>query len=799
MEISSYRCLIMCYNPIEMSVSSKKLLKIMKGLNSAQREVVESDVGPLLVLAGPGSGKTRVITRRIAFLVEGRYVDPGNIAAMTFTNKAAREMEERLLGNPESDIEPPLLKHWREYRNRFTCGTFHSFCAKVLRQHGRHVGLEHGFSIFDEEDQIRLIKLAMADSSIDPEQYSPRSIIGRISRAKSQGIDHRKFERESEGYFEEIVARVYSRYQDLMALNNSADFDDLLFKTVDLFGTVPEVLKHYQQRYVYLLVDEFQDTDKAQYNLIKQISGGSRNICVVGDPDQSIYSWRNADIGNILSFQHDYPDAKVVTLSINYRSSGTILEAAKGVIASNNNRLEHDITTSRDQGDKIIVRCSSNDLEEARYVVEQIKAMKDKDNRKLSDFAVMYRTNAQSKAFEDACLQSTMQIPYQIIGGMRFYERKEVKDIIAYLRLISNPEDQISLARIVNTPTRGIGTRSLGRLTDWAKMKGISLYSVMEMVCENRDDSDHFAQSLSSRSLNAISRFVDLIRGFREKSLSLNAAELIDVVVDNTNYLAYLKSSESKTTDWSGVGYVWEERWDNVMELRKTAAREFRHLNPTDSLVEFLEKLALVAKVDSYDETSDKITLITLHMAKGLEFPVVFITGMEEGLLPHYRSLNIEDSRKRQEALEEERRLFYVGITRCMDRLFLTRTRDRFFRGVTIHPGPSTFLNEIPLHLTITYPTGSSLLDGVPTRYMTEDDHRLVVPDRFNVIGEDCNPNDEMEQSFHVGDRVNHPNFGEGLVMHSRRSGQDSEVTVVFGVGVGVKRLLVSMAKLDKL
>ena len=723
---------------------------LLEGLNEAQREAVEAIQGPLLIIAGPGSGKTRVITHRIAYLVRIVGVSPHRILAVTFTNKAAKEMKDRLkrlVGTQANDL---------------TVGTFHAFCASVLRRHGQHVGLESGFSIFDDEDQMELIKASMEEAEVDPKQFPRRSIHGVISRAKSVLLDAQGLALQQRSYFEEVAARVYARYEELLAQNNAVDFDDLLLKTVFLFRNTPEVLRRYQERYVHLLVDEFQDTNVVQYTLAKLLADNYRNICVVGDPDQSIYSWRSADIRNILNFQKDYTDAKTVTLDVNYRSTGTILDAAKGVIAANRHRLAKDIRTSREEGPPLVVHEAFTEAEEAQYVIQQIDRLVRNDGIKRSECAVMYRVNAQSRALEEACLRHGM--PYRLVGGVRFYQRREVKDVIAYLRLISNPEDQVSLTRIINKPPRGIGQRSLDQLVHWARSQNIPLHSALELIYEDRTEGKPASHPVAPRAAQAVFGFVTLMRNLREESGRLDAVDLIDALLDRTGYQAYLRSSLDD----------WEERWENVLELR-SAAGEFRDLGHSEGLTALLEQVALVADVDSYDEATDAVTLITLHQAKGLEFPVVFITGMEEGLLPHIRSMD------NPEELEEERRLCYVGMTRCMDRLFLTRAFRRGIRGSSGPTIPSRFLQEVPPHLIKSAePIGQKRTVWNTSKAPTLEQKEVTVP------------------VFKTGDKVSHATFGEGLVVSYAGRGQDSEVTVAFSGGAGVKRLMVSYAPLEK-
>ena len=727
----------LCYNRHKMTTW------VMEGLNEAQKRAVESIEGPVLIIAGPGSGKTRVITHRIAYLVRTVGISPRSILAVTFTNKAANEMKgrlQRLVGTRASEL---------------TVGTFHAFCASVLRRYGQHVGLDPGFAIFDDEDQMDLLKVAMEEAEVDPKQFPRRSIQGVISRAKSHLMDAQGLAMRQASYFEEVAARVYSRYEELLARNNAVDFDDLLLKTVNLFRNTPDVLNRYQERYVHLLIDEFQDTNLCQYDLAKLLADRYRNVCVVGDPDQSIYSWRNADIRNILSFQKDYPKAKVISLEENYRSTATILDAAKGVISANRQRLAKDIWTRKEAGPPITVHEAFTEDEEAQYVIQQIDQLIGEDEVKRTDCAVMYRINAQSRALEEACLRYGMK--YRLVGGVRFYQRREVKDLIAYLRLINNSEDQVSLARIINTPSRGLGQRSLDQLTHWASSQSISLYSALEQIHQGGSDN----HPVTARAVQSVASFVTLIQNLREESRRLDLVELIDVLLERIGYRRYLEAKDA-----------FEDRWENILELR-SAAQEFRGLGPGDDLTALLEHLALVADVDSYDEAADAITLITLHQAKGLEFPVVFITGMEEGLLPHHRSMDSPDE------LEEERRLCYVGITRCMERLFLTRA---FRRGLMFAGGPtipSRFLQEVPSNLIAsTEPLGQKQTVWAPSDGPTTTE--------------------ESALTLKTGDKVDHATFGEGVVVSCAGEGSDQEVTVAFRGDAGVKRLLLSYAPLEK-
>ena len=723
---------------------------ILESLNPAQREAVEAIDGPLLIVAGPGSGKTRVITHRVAYLVRVYGISPYRILAVTFTNKAAREMKDRLqrLVGTRAD--------------QLSVGTFHGFCAGVLRRDGKHVGLNPSFTIYDDEDQITLLKQAMEQADVDPKRYRPRSVQGVISRAKSLLVDSHGFSLAPGSYFEEQVAKVYQRYEELLTRNTAVDFDDLLQRTVYLFRQYPDVLRKYQRRYLHVLIDEFQDTNVAQYALARLLADEHRNICVVGDADQSIYAWRHADIRNILSFQKDYPDSRTVALEENYRSTGSILNAAKHLISSNRMRVGKDLWTRREKGHPVTIHEVYDEAEEAKFVMGKLALLAREEGVQPGDCAVMYRVNAQSRALEEACLR--YGVKYRLVGGVRFYQRREVKDIIAYLRLINNPNDGVSLTRVINVPLRGIGQRSVEEITHWARTEDLSLFTSLERVAQGLRDGNAPGHPLSPRVAGLVAGFVELIRGLTEDSRRLDVVELIDAVVERTGYRRHLFERVEGP----------EERWENILELRNTS-QEFRLMDPPDGLTALLERLALVADVDNYQESPDAITLITLHQAKGLEFPVVFIVGMEEGLLPHARSMDSA------EELEEERRLCYVGMTRSKERLYLLRAFRRGFTSGS-SSGPSRFLYEIPPELTAS---------PAP-----------VAPSPRPALGAWKSPPvvsapQPSLPSLKAGLKVSHPTFGQGMVVSCVPSSGDYEVTVAFDQGGGVKRLLLSYAHLE--
>lgn len=716
-------------------------MDILATLNPAQRQAVETIEGPLLILAGPGSGKTRVITHRVAYLIKVCGISPHHIMAVTFTNKAAREMRERLdqlLGQEVGAL---------------TLGTFHAICARILHREGKVMGLDPGFVIYDDEDQLNLIKQSLQDVNLDPKQYAPRTLQSAISAAKSHLLSPEDYAQRTQSYFEEIVHRIYQRYQQLLGQNKAVDFDDLLMKTVQLFDSQPEILSRYQSRYVHILVDEFQDTNVSQYTLIKQLAGKYHNICVVGDPDQSIYSWRFADLRNIMSFEKDYPDAKLVLLEQNYRSTKTILKVASDVISANMQRKPKDLWTENEAGSPATIIESYNEEEEAQYVVREIEKLVSQEQISLKDCAVMYRVNAQSRALEEAFMR--YGVPYKLIGGTRFYQRREVKDIIAYLRVIHNPHDNVSLARIINIPGRGVGQRTMSQLQDRARTDNSSLYNTLEKVLEEK--------TFTPRIIQALTGFVHLINGLTVTGRELTLAELVDEILERTGYREYLLEKESG-----------EERRDNITELRN-AAREYSELNPEEALTSFLEKASLVADIDNLDEKNDTATLITLHQAKGLEFPVVFIAGMEEGVLPHRKSFGDPSE------IEEERRLCYVGITRAGKRLYLLRSFRRSLFGSGSANPASRFIQDISPHLLTTKglwdKVNISSVAGVHT----------PSPIHSNDISD-----------LKVGDHVFHSKFGNGIVMNCLPAKEDQIVTVAFEES-GAKKLLLSLAHLEKI
>ena len=732
-------------------------MDILAELNPAQKEAVEAIYGPVLILAGPGSGKTRVIAHRVAYLIKVCGVRPRNIMAVTFTNKAAREMEARLLrlvGGSSKDL---------------TLGTFHATCARILRQDGRAIGVDSMFVIYDRVDQVSLVKRGIQEVGLDPKQYAPQAITSAINAAKSTMLAPHDYAQRSRSYFEEVVGRVYERYQELLTQSNALDFDDLLMKTVQLFRSSPEVLSRYQTRYLHIMVDEFQDTNVVQHEMVKQLAGMHRNLCVVGDPDQSIYSWRFADMRNILNFEKDYPEAKVVLLEQNYRSTKMILETASHVISASQKRKPKGLWTDNESGEPIALVEAYTEQEEAQFVVSEIESLVGQGIAGLGDCAVMYRTNAQSRALEEAFIR--YGTPYKLVAGTRFYERREIKDVIAYLRLIQNPYDSVSLSRAINVPRRGIGQRSLSELSHWAKSLGVPEYRALQLIDESKQvvEAQH---PFNSRGSRALTGFLGMMEEFIARSRELKLVALLDFVVKHSGYKEYVSNEPDG-----------EERWENILELR-TVAKQHSDLKPQEGLATFLEGVTLVSDVDGLDESVEAATLITLHQAKGLEFPVVFIIGMEEGILPHFKSLDDP------EQMDEERRLCYVGITRAGQKLYLVRAFRRSLMGSSTVNLPSRFLNDIPTHLI----SGGDLWQRENTQVTNTvyswNKSSPVSPARTSTPAVSI-------LELKAGDHVRHSQFGDGIVVSCQPVKDDSEVVIAFD-GAGMKRLLMSFARLDR-
>ena len=741
---------------------------LLFGLSDRQRDAVTHTDGPLLIIAGPGSGKTRVMAHRVAYLIGVTGVSPWKILGVTFTNKAARELLERCerlvgLGSNELQVR-----------------TFHGFCARVLRSDGENVGLQSDFTIYDSDDQARVIRRILEDIDIDPKQFPPRSVLGVISDAKNNLQSPEQLSKRTETYRDEVMSRIYEAYEAALHRANAVDFDDLLSKTYTLLEGHPEILEKYQQRYEYLLVDEFQDTNPLQFQVARLLALKSRNICVVGDPDQSIYSWRHADPSNLTDFQSTFNETKIVTLDQSYRSTQIILEAADSVIGNNDERMEKNLWTENDRGSRITVAEAYNEEEEARLVLQAIVELQEKDGIDRNEIAVMYRVNAQSRAFEVTCNREG--IPYRLVGGVKFYDRKEVKDILAFLSLIANPAADAALERVINVPARGISAKSLTELRRVALVNNVPILDVILDISRVKGGDEEpaaYGCTLATRALNSIATFGDLITRLIEQSMALDTTELIDLAVERTGYGAMLREDKERG----------EERMENLQELR-ASAEQFSGSDERGQLTDFLENVALVSDVDGLqggDDSeidADAITLITLHQAKGLEYDAVFLVGLEDGMLPHSRSL--EDPAQ----LEEERRLLYVGMTRARKRLYMFRAFQRRFHGQSGSQIASRFLLEIPESLvTIRDIRGHSrVADRIPDPMWTKRAASTPAP----------RPATRSADEFAPGEKVKHDVFGEGVVVSSSGSGSDTQVTVAF-VGEGVKRLMLSFAPIERI
>ncbi len=737
-------------------------MDLLSGLNKEQKAAVQATEGPLLIMAGAGSGKTRVLTHRIAYLIEEKAIAPQNILAITFTNKAAREMKERV----ESLVGPESKYIW--------VSTFHSMCVRILRRDIERIGYSRNFIILDSSDQQTVIKQVLKDLNLDPKMYDPRAIIGRISNMKNELItaeENETIASKSMNPYEIDVAKIYQAYQKTLRKNEALDFDDLIMQTIHLFKRVPEALAYYQNRFQYIHVDEYQDTNHAQYYLVNQLASRFKNLCVVGDSDQSIYAWRGANIQNILSFEEDYADAQVILLEQNYRSSKSILDAANEVIKNNPGRKPKNLWTDNPDGQKINYYQAASERDEAYFITDTIQNKLQEGKYKAGDFAVLYRTNAQSRAIEDAFMKSS--INYQMIGGQRFYERKEIKDLIAYLRLITNPDDDLSFERVVNVPKRGVGAASLERLRNYALAADISLYQAAKEV----DFS-----GVPKRAANSIAKFQALIENLYKQQDYLTATDLVDEVLEKSGYEEMLKSEKSLES---------QSRLENLEEF-KTVTRDFEKTAEDDaSLVAFLTDLALIADIDSMDEEvdeSEKVTLMTLHSAKGLEFPVVFLIGLEENVFPHSRSL-IDDAE-----MEEERRLAYVGITRAEKELYLTHAQMRSLYGKTNFNQMSRFIDEIPENLIEAVEAKPSFQAAPLKNIRTTRD--AVSPRRKTVIK--AQTTGAENESWQVGDKAVHKVWGVGTVVKVEGANEAMELDVAFPAPTGIKRLLAKFAPITK-
>lgn len=750
---------------------------ILESLNEKQREAVTAVEGPLLILAGAGSGKTKTITHRSAYLIREKGVRPEEILAVTFTNKAAGEMKHRifrLLGMPEPRYASVRGKV--SHRDPFV-GTFHSLCVRILRQSIGVLGRDRSFHIFDASEQKKVMEEAMKELGLDLQQFKPRSFLAAVSSAKSELIDEADFSSLAQGYFEEMTAKAYVLYQKKLAKNNALDFDDILLYTVKLFSNTSAIVEQYQSMFRYIMVDEYQDTNKAQYQLIRYLSDGHRNICVVGDDAQSIYRFRGADIRNILEFEKDYPDAKTVFLEQNYRSTQTILDAADHIIANNVHRKEKKLWTERGKGEAVFIYKAADELSEARFVSAEIENLRKKKHIAYSDAAVLYRTNAQSRSLEEKFLQDG--IPYRIVGGIRFYDRKEIKDIVGYLRLWINPSDQLAFERVVNEPKRGIGKKTIEKWRFSAEKLGVNMLLVG--LPEYRASLEGIRQGVKT----TISQFCEVMHDLGE-NIEMPFSKFLESVYRKTGYAAMLErenTSESKA------------RKENILELLSVAKR-YDELPLREASHSFLEEVALFSDTDEVDVSTQAVHCMTIHSAKGLEFPYVFIVGLEEGILPHSRSV------MHPVDLEEERRLVYVGVTRAKRRIYLTYARQRLLFGSVQANPPSRFLEEIPKHL-IEQSRDSEDVDEFFSSYFspkkssiirTRERKKIKIFEGGEKRLEVIEKKNTKEKHFSDGEKVVHKIFGRGIVVS-----QNTELYTVVFQKAGIKKIAKKVDALERI
>ncbi|MHC0039458.1 DNA helicase PcrA [Pseudoneobacillus sp. C159] len=735
--------------------------RLLNGLNPMQQQAVKTTDGPLLIMAGAGSGKTRVLTHRIGYLMVEKGVNPYNILAITFTNKAAREMKDRIrnmMGGAADEI-------W--------ISTFHSMCVRILRRDIDRIGFNRNFTILDTTDQQSVIKGILKDKNIDAKKFDPRAILGSISSAKNELLDSEEYAKRVGDYYDKVVSDVYTEYQKRLRKNQALDFDDLIMLTIHLFKRVPEVLEYYQRKFQYIHVDEYQDTNRAQYMLVKYLAARFKNLCVVGDSDQSIYRWRGADIANILSFEKDYPNANVIMLEQNYRSTKRILLAANKVIENNLTRKAKNLWTENAEGNKICYYRADSEQGEAQFVIGKIKELVDSGKRKASDIAILYRTNAMSRVMEEALLKSN--ISYSIVGGIKFYDRKEIKDILAYLRLVANPDDDISFQRVINVPKRGIGASSLDRIANFAAEHDISMSQAVDSI---------ELLGLSPKITKACREFRNLINDFTRMQDFLSVTELVEQILEKSGYIEMLEAEKSLES---------QSRIENIEELL-SVTKNFEEVSEDKSLVGFLTDLALVSDIDKLDEDgtpADSVVLMTLHSAKGLEFPVVFLIGLEEGVFPHSRSLMEEAE------MEEERRLAYVGITRAEEDLYISNAQMRTLFGRTNMNAASRFIREIPEDLMEPYQKPSRTGFGGGGFTSTARSGATTAP-RGPVLRPTLQPTGGEGIGWRVGDKAEHGKWGVGTVVSVRGEGDGMELDIAFPSPTGIKRLLAKFAPIKK-
>lgn len=736
---------------------------LLQGLNNKQQEAVKSVAGPLLIMAGAGSGKTRVLTHRVAYIIEQNLANPWNILAITFTNKAAREMRERvdkLMGEGAEDI-------W--------VSTFHALCVRILRRNAERIGYERAFNIASTSEQRTLVKRLLAALNVDSKQYTPRTILGTISNAKNNMVTPEEFASNAKGPYEEVVAKVYRQYQEELHRNQAMDFDDLIMKTIELFKEFPDVLEYYQNKFHYIHVDEYQDTNEAQYELVTLLAARYRNICVVGDADQSIYGWRGANMENILNFEKDYPDATVVKLEQNYRSTKNILKAANAVIDNNINRKDKTLWTDNAAGDKVHYYRAGNENDEAYYVIKQVQKLRQDQDYDYSDFAVLYRTNAQSRVIEEALLKAG--IPYKLVGAHKFYDRMEIQDVLAYLRLATNPDDSLSFRRVVNVPKRGIGTTSVDKLADFATMNNITMLEAARQAG---------AANIRGKAQGQLLAFADLIADLHDFQMEHNITELTDEILQRSGYKEMLETEKTLEN---------QSRLENLEEFKSVTAEFEKNWMPTDEesnmFVDFLSDLALVSDQDDVEEDAPEVTLMTLHAAKGLEFPVVFLIGMEEGIFPLGRAT--EDDGE----LEEERRLAYVGITRAEKELYLTNAQSRMLYGRRQINPASRFITEIDTDVLVSEGhKASEIARPVGRRDYPFDRYRKKTSFQPGQRIENKGTGAE-KKAWKIGDQVKHKAWGTGTIIKVTGQGEGMELDIAFP-SQGIKRLLASFAPITR-
>ncbi len=730
-------------------------------LNNEQRDAALYTEGPLLILAGAGSGKTSTMTHRIAYLIREQKISPQKILAVTFTNKAAGEMRERVQELIGGNINMWIL-------------TFHAACLRILRLNANLLGYSNDFTVYDPTDQKTVVRACIKEQNVDEKSFSVQYVLSRISDAKEKAISPERYgEKYGYDFREKIAGSLYAAYEQILKKNNAMDFDDLILRTVQIFERYPEVLAFYQEKFQYLMVDEYQDTNFLQYRFVRLLAEKHQNLCVVGDDDQCIYQWRGADIKNILDFEKDFKQAKVVKLEQNYRSHGNILDAAHSVIANNRGRKQKKLWTDKEKGEKINYYRASDEKDEARYISGEIERLKTK-SLKYSDFAILYRTNAQSRTFEDSLI--ARDIPYRVLGGTRYYDRKEVKDIVSYMRLVQNTWDNVSLNRVINEPKRGIGEKTLEKLSTLATVRNVSIFDVLV--------DDEIVESLPAKATAGIREMVKAIREFSAEKENMKVSDIYDGLLVRTGYLKGL--SEQNTIEAEG-------RIENLLEF-KSVIYDYEHENPLLTLTEFLERVALMSDIDNHDADENAVTLMTLHSAKGLEFPVVFMPGMEDGLFPGWRSFDKPDG------IEEERRLCYVGMTRAKERLILTSAEQRTLYGRTDYTRESQFIKEINKDLLES--SGIKRTRGPsPSEAEARGSSTVFKPfEQLRYIKEAQAAAKVTRDSGDISDgvRVKHAKFGEGLVISVQDKNGNKTATIAFD-SVGIKQLALDIAPLEKI